>query len=114
METDRRAMARVGGPRTFGLARTVISLYHGFNRGGDQRAFQTRCPRLAGSNFRVYALQHLAISPAGAATRRRSARFEGCAISEGVAACADARPRNLHVRGTYIALGDYARGEELP
>ena len=28
VEMDRRAMARVGGPKTFGLARTVITLYH--------------------------------------------------------------------------------------
>ena len=68
-EMERQAVARVGGPKTFGLARTVITLYHlGLIDEAIERAVQAVENARASQdpNFRVYALQHLAICLAGA------------------------------------------------
>ncbi|HEX2340334.1 MAG TPA: protein kinase [Vicinamibacterales bacterium] len=115
-EMDRQAMARIGGARTFGLSRTVITLYHlGRIDEAVQRAVESiESSRTAPDpNFRVYALQHLGISLA-AAGRYAEARkaFDELRtfgrqygvlpmLARGIAMAA----------GVEIALGDYKRGE---
>jgi tetratricopeptide (TPR) repeat protein/predicted Ser/Thr protein kinase len=115
-ELDRQAMARVGGAKTFGLARSVITLYHlGQVDDALQRAWEAlESSRTAPDpNFRVYALQHLGISLA-AAGRYAEARkaFDELRtfgrqygvlpmLARGIAMAA----------GVEIALGDYVRGE---
>ena len=115
---DRRAMARIGGPKTFGLTRAVISLYHlGLVDEAVERAFQAVESARASQdpNFRVYTLQHLGISLAGIGRYteacaafdelREFGRRHGVLpmLARGIAMWG----------GTHIALGDYARGEEL-
>jgi tetratricopeptide (TPR) repeat protein len=115
---DRQAMARIGGPRTFGLTRAVIALYHsGLIDEALERAYQAVESARASQdpNFRVYALQHLAISLFGAGRYAEAQRsFEEMRnfgrrygvlpmLARGIAMSA----------GIHIALGDYARGEEL-
>jgi tetratricopeptide (TPR) repeat protein len=115
---DRQAMARIGGPRTFGLARAVISLYHlGLVDEALQRAVQAVEHARASQDptFRVYALQHLGISLSGAGRyaeaqrafdeMRDFGRRHGVLpmLARGIAMTA----------GIHIALGDYARGEEI-
>jgi tetratricopeptide (TPR) repeat protein/predicted Ser/Thr protein kinase len=117
-EMDRRAIARIGGAKTFGLSRTVITLYH---LGRIDEALQRAVESMESSrtapdpNFRVYALQHLGISLAAAgryAEARRAfdelrtfGRQYGVLpmLARGIAMSA----------GVHITLGDYARGEEL-
>jgi tetratricopeptide (TPR) repeat protein/predicted Ser/Thr protein kinase len=118
VEMDRRVMARIGGPKTFGLARSVISLYHmGLMDEALQRAFQSVESARASQDptFRVFALQHLAVCLAGAgryaeasrtfAEMREFGRRHGVLpmLARGISMSA----------GIHIALGDYARGEEL-
>ena len=118
VDMDRRAMGRVGGPKTFGLTRSVIALYHmGLIDEALIRAFQAVESARASQdpNFRVYALQHLAISLSGAGRYEESRRaFEEMRdfgrrhgvlpmLARGIAMSA----------GIHIGLGDYARGEEL-
>ena len=118
VEMDRRAMARVGGPKTFGLARAVISLYHlGLTDEAVTRGYQAVESARASQDpdFRAYALEHLAISLVGGRPLRRS--------HTGLRR--DARVRRRHgvlpmlargiamSAGMHISLGDYARGEEL-
>jgi tetratricopeptide (TPR) repeat protein len=115
-ELDRKAMARIGGAKTFGLARSVITLYHlgqvdeALQRAGEALESSRTAPD---PNFRVYALQHLGISLAAAgryAEARKSfdelrtlGRQYGVLpmLARGIAMAA----------GVEIALGDYARGE---
>jgi predicted ATPase/predicted Ser/Thr protein kinase len=117
-EMDRRAMSRVGGPKTFGLARSVITLYHlGEIDEALERARQAleSARATADPNFRVYAMQHLAIVLAasglyGEARRvfdemRDFGRRHGVLtmLARGIAMSA----------GIHIALGDYPRAEAL-
>ncbi len=115
---DRQAMARIGGARTFGLARAVISLYHlGLVDEALQRAVESVEQARASQDptYRVFALQHLAISLAGAgryAEARRAfdemrdfGRRHGVLPMLARGICMSA--------GVHIALGDYARGEEI-
>ena len=117
-EMDRQAMARIGGPKTFGLTRSVITLYHlGHVDEAIMRANQAIESARASQdpNFRVYALQHLGISLAGAG-RYKEARsaFEEMRefgrrhgvlpmLARGIAM----------LGGIHIAVGDYARAEDL-
>ena len=115
---DRQAMARIGGARTFGLARAVISLYHlGLVDEALQRAVESVEQARASQDptYRVFALQHLAISLSGAgryAEARRAfdemrdfGRRHGVLPMLARGICMSA--------GVHIALGDYARGEEI-
>ena len=104
VDMDRRAMSRVGGPKTFGLTRSVIALYHmGLIDEALIRAFQAVESARASQdpNFRVYALQHLAISLSGAGryeeSRRAFEEMRDFGRRHGVATHAGARHR--HVRG---------------
>jgi tetratricopeptide (TPR) repeat protein len=118
VEMDRRAMTRVGGPKTFGLARTVITLYHmGLIDEAIERAVQAVENARASQdpNFRVYALQHLAISLAGAGRYSEACRaFEEMrefGRRHGVLPML-ARG-NAMFAGIHISLGSYQRGLEL-
>ena len=117
-EMDRQAMARIGGPKTFGLTRTVITLYHlGHVDEAIMRANQALESARASQdpNFRVYALQHLGISLAGAGRYREAkgafdemrefGRRHGVLpmLARGIAM----------LGGIHIALGDFRQGEEL-
>jgi tetratricopeptide (TPR) repeat protein/predicted Ser/Thr protein kinase len=116
VELDRRSMARVGGPRTFGLARTVISLYHlGLLDEAIERAQQavdsarvTRDP-----TFQVYALEHLAVSLTGAGRYAEAARtFQEMRETGRRFGALPMLARGLAMTtGIYVALGDYARAE---
>jgi tetratricopeptide (TPR) repeat protein/predicted Ser/Thr protein kinase len=118
VEMDRRAMARVGGAKTFGLARAVISLYHmGLISEAVDRAHEAldSARQSQDPTFRVYALQHLGISLSAVgryaeASRafsemRDFGRRHGVLpmLARGIAMSA----------GIHIALGDFARGEEI-
>ena len=118
VEMDRQAMARVGGPKTFGLARTVITLYHlGLIDEAIERAVQAVENARASQdpNFRVYALQHLAICLAGAGRYSEACRaFEEMrefGRRHGVLPML-ARG-NAMFAGIHISLGNYQRGLEL-
>ena len=117
-EMDRRAMARIGGPKTFGLARTVITLYHmGLIDEAIERALQAVESARASQdpNFRVYALQHLAISLAGAGRYSEACRaFEEMrefGRRHGVLPML-ARGNAMYA-GIHNSLGNYERGQEL-
>ena len=117
-EMDRQAMARIGGPKTFGLARTVITLYHlGLIDEAIERAGQALENARASQdpNFRVYALQHLAICLAGAGRYSDACRtFEEMrefGRRHGVLPML-ARG-NAMFAGIHISLGNYQRGLEL-
>jgi tetratricopeptide (TPR) repeat protein len=111
-------MARVGGPKTFGLTRSVITLYHlGHIDEAVMRANQAIESARASQdpNFRVYALQHLGISLAGAGryseARRAFEEMREFGRRHGVLPML-ARGIAM-LGGIHIALGDYAHGEEL-
>jgi tetratricopeptide (TPR) repeat protein/predicted Ser/Thr protein kinase len=117
-EMDRQAMARVGGPKTFGLTRTVITLYHlGHIDEAIMRANQAIESARASQdpNFRVYALQHLGISLAGAGrySEARSAFEEMREFGRRHGVLPMLARGIAMFGGIHIALGDYARGEEL-
>jgi tetratricopeptide (TPR) repeat protein len=111
-------MGRIGGARTFGLTRGVITLYH---LGRMDEALKRATEAVAGAraskdpNFRVFALQHLGISLAGAGRyaeantvfeeMRDFARRHGVLpmLARGIAM----------MGGVRASLGDYAGGLEL-
>lgn len=118
VDLNRLAMARIGGAKTYGLALVVISLYHmGLIDEALDRAIQSVESARASQDptFRVYALQHLAITLTGAGRYAEAQRaFEEMRefgrrhgvlpmLARGIAMSA----------GIHIGLGDYARGEEL-
>jgi tetratricopeptide (TPR) repeat protein/predicted Ser/Thr protein kinase len=115
-EMDRKAMARIGGARSFGLARTVITLYHlGLVDEALERANEAveSSRTAADPNFRVYALQHLGISLAGtgryAEARRAFDELRTLGRQYGVLPML---ARGIAMAGgVEIALGDYKRGE---
>jgi tetratricopeptide (TPR) repeat protein len=117
-EVDRRAMARIGGPKTFGLTRAVITLYH---LGRVDEALERAREAVEASadtpnpNFRVYALQHLGISLAGvgryAEALRIFAEMRDVGKRYGVLPMT-ARGIAMSA-GVYMSLGDYARAEAI-
>jgi tetratricopeptide (TPR) repeat protein/predicted Ser/Thr protein kinase len=117
-EMDRRAMARIGGAKTFGLARTVITLYHlGLIDEALIRASEgMEASRTAQDpNFRVYALQHLGITLAGAGRYAEARRaFDELRTFGRQYGVLPMLARGIAMAsGVHITLGDYARGEEL-
>jgi tetratricopeptide (TPR) repeat protein len=117
-EVDRKAMARIGGPKTFGLTRAVITLYH---LGRVEEALERAREAVEASagtpnpNFRVYALQHLGISLGAngryAEALRIFAEMREVGKRYGVLPMT-ARGISMSA-GVYMALGDYARAEAI-
>ena len=115
-EIDRKAMARIGGAKTFSLARSVITLYHlGLVDEALERAKEAvESSRTAPDpNFRVYALQHLGISLAGAGRYAEARRaFDELRTLGRQYAVLPMLARGIAMAaGVEIALGDYVRGE---
>jgi tetratricopeptide (TPR) repeat protein/predicted Ser/Thr protein kinase len=118
VEMDRRAIARVGGAKTFGLSRTVISLYH---LGRVDEAIERAREGLEGArvaqdpNFRVYALEQLALSLSAVGRYAEACRtFEEMRDFGRRHGVLPMLARGLAMfAGLHIALGDYQRGEEL-
>ena len=115
-DMDRKAMARIGGAKTFSLARSVITLYHlGLVDEALERAKEAvESSRTAPDpNFRVYALQHLGISLAGAGRYAEARRaFEELRTIGRQYAVLPMLARGIAMAaGVDIALGDYVRGE---
>jgi tetratricopeptide (TPR) repeat protein/predicted Ser/Thr protein kinase len=115
---DRQALARAGSPRTFGLARSVITLYHA---GLIDEALQSAVPAVEHARasqdptFRVHALQHLAISLSAAGRYAEALRaFEEMRDFGRRHGVLPMLARGISMSAVvHVALGDYARGEEI-
>lgn len=117
IEMDRTAIARAGGIRSFGLARTPLTLYWA-GRSGEaiERGVEAvETARVSPDpSFLLYALQHLALSLSGAGRFDESLRAfdEACALGRSCGALPLlARATSMSV-APLLSLGDLDRAAE--